>query len=108
MSAGAISSKGTAPSCVAFFAKKGYETGQNSYGFMPVTSITRITAYMDFQRNVRQIRCYHGGRIYFGRLLKCGEGLKDGDRAYRYVTVFRERGRRREIIGTYRIAEKET
>ena len=93
---------------VAFFARKGYESGQSSYSFMPVTGITRMNVYLDFQGNIKQIRCFHGGRIYFGRLLKRGEGLKDSDRAYRYVTVYREREDKREIIGTYRIAEEES
>lgn len=91
---------------VAFFARKGYEAGQTRYSFQPETRITQINLYMDLQGDVRQIRCIHSGRIHFGRLLKPGEELKDGDRAYRHVTVYREQGGKREIIGTYRIAEE--
>ena len=93
---------------VAFFARKGYESGQSRYAFQQPTRVTQIRLYMDLQGDVRQIRCIHSGRIYFGRLLKPGEGLKDGDRAYRHVTVYREKGGKREIIGTYRIAEEES
>ena len=91
---------------VAFFARKGYESGQQSYAYKPGDRITRITVDADLQGNIQTIRCFHGGRIFYGRLLPRGEGLKDGDRAYRHVTVFRERGGKREIIGTYRIAEE--
>ena len=99
------------------FARKGFESGQRSYSFTPDESITRILVYADFQGNIPKVRFYHGGRIYNGRLLKRGEGLQSDDRAYRYVTVFKEipqskvlgikRESKKEIIGTYRFAEKE-
>ena len=99
------------------FARKGFESGQRSYNFTPDESITRILVYADFQGNIPKVRFYHGGRIYYGRLLKRGEGLQSGDRAYRYVTVFKEipqskvlgikRESKKEILGTYRFAEEE-
>jgi len=99
----------------ARFARKGYESNQPNYGFLPITRPTDITVYTDFQGNIQEIRIKHGGRIYYGRLLKSGEKLQTGEKA-RYVTVFRDiaqpkilgiikRKDRREIIGTYCVAE---
>ena len=100
---------------VTYFARKGFESGQSYYNFKPNDRMTNISWYSDFQGNIQEIRIYHGGRIFFGRLLKRGEGLQPGEK-YRFVTVYKEiprsrilwikRKSKREIVGTYCIAEQ--
>ena len=100
---------------VALFARKGYESNQRNYSFLPITRPTDITIFADFQGKIQEIRIGHGGRIYYGRLLKRGERLQSRERP-RYVTVFREvpqpkllgmvkRKNKKEIIGTFCLAE---
>ena len=100
---------------VTQFARKGYDSNQRNYSFLPITRPTKILVYRDFNDNVHEIRIYHGGRIYLGRFLMQGDKLQPGEKV-RYVTVFKDtprpkllgfirRKNKREIIGTYCIAE---
>ena len=100
---------------VTQFARKGFESNQANYSGFSGTKPTNILVYTDLQGEVNEIRIYYGGKILFGRLLKRGEKLQPGEKA-RYVTVFKDvpqpkflgifkRKDRREIIGTYCVAE---
>lgn len=97
------------------FARKGFESGRSYYNNKLNNRMTKISLCTDFHRNIQEIRIYHGGRIFDGRLLKRGEGLQPGEK-YRFVTVYKEiprsrilwikRKSKREIVGTYCIAEQ--
>ena len=102
-------------SIVTHFSRKGFEKHLPVNSPFPITSPTRILAYTDLQGIVHEIRIYYDGKILFGRLLKRGEKLQPGEKA-RFVTVFKDvpqskflgiikRKDRREIIGTYCVAE---
>ena len=102
---------------ISQFARKGFENNQPNYSRLPITSPTQILVFTDLQGEVYEIRINYGGKILFGRLLKRGEKLQSGEKA-RFITVFKDvpqpkllgiikRKDRREIIGTYCIAESQ-
>jgi hypothetical protein len=102
-------------SIVTRITKSGFGLNQTNFSRLPITRPTEIAIYTDLQGNIKEIRVYYGGRIFYGRLLKRGEMPQSGEKA-RFLTVYTEAPRARllgidrgygmEIIGTYCIAEQ--